>query len=91
MNEREQFERNLEAARRFFGQLLDEPVARWPENGATILFLPEDDSALARANHDLARSLPDDQPLFHVTASEVVAPVTRHEPDAPSPIGGARG
>ncbi len=39
MDEREQFERNFECTRKFFGPRLDEPVVQWPENSSAIVLV----------------------------------------------------
>ena len=53
MDYREQFEKNLEQARAFFGDLLDRPVETWPPSGTIIVPMPEDDPELRAANADL--------------------------------------
>lgn len=50
MNREEQFDKNLELAREFFVGLLDQPLETWPESGTTIVFTPDDDPELTRAN-----------------------------------------
>lgn len=53
MDEREQFERNLEHARVFFTELLDRPIEKWPPSGATIVPRPAYDPELSEANDRL--------------------------------------
>ncbi len=83
MNEREQFERNLELAREFFGDLLDEPVDRWPQDGAAVIFMPGEDPELAQANLEVAGSLLPDQPRVTPDISRVIAPAPHDQPGAP--------
>ncbi len=83
MERREQVDKNLEAAGEFFTGLLDTPMERWPENGATIVFVPDDDPALARANWEALDALrardPDEVGTVHVVTDVAPEPASREE------------
>jgi hypothetical protein len=50
MNRDEQFDTNLELARRVFGDMLDRDPATWPETDTTIVFLPIKSPELSQTN-----------------------------------------
>jgi len=53
MDYREQVSRNLERTRAFILDLLEKPADAWPPDGASVVFLPDDDSGLLAANAHL--------------------------------------
>lgn len=50
MNRDEQFDTNLELARKVFGDMVDRDPQTWPETGTTIVFLPIKSPELSRTN-----------------------------------------
>lgn len=79
VNREEQFDKNLELAREFFLELLDQPVESWPESGTTILFTPADDENLTRANVAMLRAMQERHPgevgkVMRVTGARASVP-----------------
>ena len=83
MNREEQFDKNLELAREFFVGLLDQPIETWPENGATIVFLPDDDPELVRANLEMVETMrardPEEVTRLHIVTEVGPTPAPREE------------
>ncbi len=79
MDRREQARRNLELARDHLLGLLDEVPERWPPDGSTIVYVPDDDPELARANLEMLETMrardPDEVARLHI--------VTERPPAAP--------